>query len=46
MKKSNIFDSARKLNELLEKECKYALVRNGKVVGFITKKKKKKKRGK
>jgi len=40
---TNIFESARKLNVLLEKENKLALVRNGKIIGFVKKKKKKKK---
>lgn len=31
----SIFESARKLNALLEKENKCVLVRNGRVVGFV-----------
>jgi len=43
---TDIFESARKLNELLEKESKSALVRNGRVVGFVMTKKRKRRRKK
>lgn len=43
---SDIFESARKLNKLLERESKFALVRNGKIIGFVKSDKKKKRRKK